>query len=102
MVLLRFLISALYSALLTPIYLLWAQQQADAQIDKMQEAAFNTPGAESAVTPAMALGGAGVLASQLFVGRALLRLSGVQSIASLLLGSSVGAIIFWKQLRGPL
>ena len=57
----RFLFNLLATALALPYYLEWSRAQAEEQIDEMQRAAFNTPGAESPVTPAVILGGMGLL-----------------------------------------
>ncbi|MEZ4580212.1 MAG: hypothetical protein R3A10_00925 [Caldilineaceae bacterium] len=49
----------------------------------MQEAAFNTPGAEAPVTPSIVMGGIGLLFGHFVVGRRLLRLRGWQALFEL-------------------
>jgi hypothetical protein len=57
----RFVVAVLYPTLLLPLYLAWSRGQAERQIDKMQRAVFNTPGAESPLPPAVIVGGVGLL-----------------------------------------
>jgi hypothetical protein len=86
---LRFLLSALYPALLLPWFLQWAEEESDAQIDKMQQKVHFTPGAEAPVPPAVALAGAALLSGHFLLGR-LVRLAGWQALLSLLLGAVAG------------
>ncbi len=92
---LKFLISTLFTAILLPFYLFWGRIRSEAQIDKMQAAAFNSPGVEAPVPPAVMAAGLGVLGSHLAMGRAL-GLRGWQSLLSLLLGSTIGIFIFLR------
>ena len=82
----NFILSTLYTALLLPFFLRWGRQQAEAQIDKMQESVFNTPGAEAPVPPLVLVGGLGLIASHFFFARRFLRLKGWQAFLSWLLG----------------
>lgn len=92
-IVIRILISALGLALGLPIYLRWANALAEQQIDKMQEAAFNTPGVESPLTPGVLGGGAALVGGHLLLGR-LLGLRVWQALISLLLGAAAGIILF--------
>ena len=96
----RFLASIVLTALALPVYLRWSAEQAEEQIDKMQEAAFNTPGAEAPVTPSIVMGGIGLLFGHFVVGRRLLRLRGWQAFLSLLAGVAGGVATFvWQTDR---
>ncbi len=92
--------SIIYLAAVLPIYLQWSRQQAENQIDKMQEAVFNTPGAESALTPAVVIGGVTLLSSHFVIARKGLELDNEETLATMLLGGLVGFAIFrwlWPQ-----
>lgn len=56
----RSLFTLAYPVLLVPLYLDWSRRQAEAQIDRMQAAVFNTPGAEAPVPPVVVVGGLGL------------------------------------------
>ena len=58
---LKFTLSTLFTTALLPLFLFWSRAQTEGQIDKMQEAAFNTPGMESPITPPMLAGGVGFM-----------------------------------------
>lgn len=89
---LRFLLTLTYPVGLIPLYLTWSQGQAEAQIDKMQRAVFNTPGAEAPVTPAVLFGGVGLaLGYGVWTGI----LGGKQRGLGLLLGVPLGVAIFF-------
>lgn len=85
----RFLLSTFVTALAIPFYLKWSREQAEGQIDKMQRAVHSTPGAESPVTPAVLLGGAGLLAGHWLLSR-LLGLRFWQTFLSLLAAIAAG------------
>ncbi|MFZ4656607.1 MAG: hypothetical protein ACOYNY_06330 [Caldilineaceae bacterium] len=86
--------SILYLAAVLPLYLQWSQQQAERQIDKMQDAVFNSPGAESTVTPAMVIGGVAVLGSHFVISRKGLELDNGDTLATMLLGGVLGFLTF--------
>ncbi len=94
---LRFTLSTLFTTALLPLFLSWSQEQSEQQIDKMQEASFNTPGMESPVTPPMLAGGAGLVVGHFLVG-GWLGQKAWQSVLSLLMGLGAGVGIF-LQLR---
>lgn len=86
--------SILYLAAVLPLYLQWSRQQAEGQIDKMQGAVFNSPGAESTVTPAMVIGGVAVLGSHFVIARKGLDLDNGETLATMLLGGVLGFLTF--------
>lgn len=86
----RFLLSVFLNAIVTPIYLKWATDTAETQIDKMQKAVHFTPGAESPVPPLVLAGGIGLLAGS-WLTAIVLRLRTWQAFLSLILGATAGA-----------
>jgi len=96
---LKFILNTLYTALLLPLYLKWSRQQIESQIDKMQEAVFNTPGVEAPVPAPVLLGGIALIGGHLWLGQRGLRLRGWQTMSSLVLGSLIGTGLFliWTQ-----
>ncbi len=96
----RFLICLLYPLLLTPIYLTWGRDQAETQIDKMQQAVFNTPGSEAPIPPAVIVGGIGLLAGYGLLGW-MLRLPGWARFVGLLLGLPLGVAVYLVRQREP-
>ncbi len=90
----KFILSIFYTALLLPFYLRWSQQQTERQIDKMQDAVFNTPGAETIVTPPIVLGGLMLLGFHFLLGKRALGLKTWQTVLSLLMGVTAGLGIF--------
>jgi hypothetical protein len=89
-------INSLCTALSLPFYLEWAQGRAEQQIDKMQSAVFNTPGAESPLPPVVFLGGMGLLVTHFAFGQ-VLGLRGWQRFLSLLLGIAIGLGIVYRR-----
>jgi hypothetical protein len=91
----RFLLSTFVTALTVSFYLKWSRDQAEGQIDKMQQAVHGTPGAESPVTPVVLLGGLGLLAGHWLFAR-LLGLRFWQIFLSLLaaIGAGFGFYFF--------
>ena len=67
----RFLLSIFLTALTVPFYLKWSRDQAEGQIDKMQQAVHGTPGAEAPVTPEVLLSGVALLAGHWLLSRML-------------------------------
>lgn len=97
---LRFLISTFCTALLTQLYLRWGRQQAEAQIDQMQQSVFNTPGMGAPVPPAVLLGGGAFLGAHFLVGKQFLHLKSWQTGFTLLLGAGLGILFFRQQRKG--
>lgn len=86
--------SILYLTALLPLYLQWSKQQAERQIDKMQEAVFNSPGAESPITPAVVAGGVTLLSSHFVIARKGLNLDNEEALATMFLGGVLGFLTF--------
>lgn len=86
--------SILYLAAILPLYLQWSRQQAEGQLHKMQSAVFNSPGAESTMTPAMVVGGLAVLGSHFVISRKGLDLDNGDTFATMLLGGVLGFLTF--------
>jgi hypothetical protein len=85
----KFLLSVGLTGAAAPFLLRWGRNQAEEQIDKMQAAVFNSPGAEAPIPTAV-------------VG-SLLGLSGWQKALSLLLGGAAGAANFYyADMKGRL
>jgi len=95
----RFLLSTFLTALAVPFYLKWSRDQAEGQIDKMQQAVHGTPGAESPVTPEVLLGGAGLLAGHWLLSR-VLGLRFWQAFLSLLIAIGAGFGYFFFGASG--
>lgn len=89
----RFLLCLLYPVLLIPLYLDWSRAQAEGQIDKMQQAVFNTPGSEAPLPPVVVVGGVGLLVGYGLWAR-LLRLPGWAHFLGMLLGAPLGVAVF--------
>lgn len=89
----RFLLSLAYPILVTPLYLDWSRRQAEQQIDKMQEAVFNTPGAEAPLPPMVILAGVGVTTGYGLWSK-LLGMRRGWGLLALILGAPVGIAIF--------
>ncbi len=92
MAMLRFLISVLLNSAAWFVLIDWGWMQAERQIDKMQEAAFDTPGAAAPIPPKVFAAGAGALLGHAYLSREL-RLSAGESALSLLLGGAAGAAL---------
>lgn len=88
----RFWLSALANAAAWYAFLDWARGQAEGQIDRMQQEAFDTPGAAAPILPAVFVTGAGVLLGHSLLSRAL-RLGAWRAWFSLILGGAAGAAI---------
>ena len=98
---LRFLLCLVYPILLIPLYLDWSRQQAEAQIDKMQRAVFNSPGAAAPVPPWVLVIGVGLMAGYLLVGK-LLRVPGWWRLLAAFLGVPVGVAVYILRQSDPL
>ena len=96
----RFLFSTASLVLIVPVFLDWAKAESEQQIDKMQEAAFNTPGVEAPLPGRVLAGAAILLVGHLVAGRLILRLSPVAAFLSLLLGGTAGVGAFFLRRAG--
>ncbi len=90
---LPFLAALAYPIVMLPVYLGWSRRQAEGQIDKMQAAVFNSPGAEAPIPPSVAVAGLGLLAGYGLV-TMWLGVKGWQRVAALVVGAAVGGAIF--------
>jgi hypothetical protein len=97
---LRILMVFAYPILLLPLYLTWSAQQAEAQIDKMQRAVFNSPGAESPVPTPVVLAGVGLLGGFGLLTWAL-GVKGWVRVLALGVGAPVGVAIFALRQAQP-
>ncbi len=92
---LKFIAMTLSTAACLRLYLGWSRRQAEAQIDEMQRAAFNTPGAAPPIPATVVVAGAGLVGGYLLLAR-LLGQPGRQAALSLLLAGIVGGLSFWR------
>jgi hypothetical protein len=94
----RLILSILISAVTWFQFLDWARGKTEGQINKMQEAAFNTPGADAPVPIAVLMAGVSVVTAHFTVGR-FLRLRRWQTLTSLMLGLGAGVFLFAKRVQ---
>lgn len=88
--LIRFLMGALAATASTYFYGGWAQAESETQIGKMLLNAYNTPGAETPLTPQVIAAGFTVLGAVWSVQRKVLRLGRLGALVALLLGVAGG------------
>jgi hypothetical protein len=96
---LRLFVALAYPIFLIPLYLDWSRGQAEDQIDKMQQAVFNSPGVEAPVPPPVVVGGALLLLGYWGV----TRLFGVQGwlrFWGVVIGAPIGVAIFTQRQAG--
>ncbi len=96
----RFLLHTLLLALLAPSFIAWVRSQSEAQIDKMQKAVFNSPGAEAPLTPVVLASGFGLIAGHVVLGRTLFQLKTWQTVITALLGGAIGVVAYWVRVKG--
>lgn len=89
----RFLFNALLTGLFFPLFLRWSLEQADAQLKKMQDAAYDTPGAGSPLPPQVLLGAAGLIGAHFLLGSGILKQKLRVSLLALIVGAAVGAFM---------
>ena len=94
----RTLLSAVIGAATWYEFLGWARKETEGQISKMQDAAFNTPGAEAPVPTSVVLAVFGVISGHFALCR-IFRLSRLQSIVSLLLAFAFAAVLLLRPRR---
>jgi hypothetical protein len=90
---LPFLAALAYPVLTLPPYLDWSRRRIEGQIDKMQAAVFNTPGAEAPIPPAVVVAGLGWLVGYGAVA-AWMGVTGWRRTAALILGVTAGIALF--------
>lgn len=89
-----FLFSLLANLLINHFFLAWAQKETGAAIGRMQDAAFDTPGAQSPLPAPVLVGGGALIAGELLLARWIGRLSGGRAVLALLLGGVVAGAIY--------
>jgi len=94
----RILLSAGISAASWFEYLTWAREQTEGQISKMQDSAFDTPGAEPPVPSSILVAAVSVVAGHFALTR-MLRMRRGQSVLSLILGVAVAVLLLLRPIR---
>jgi len=94
-----FLLSLICNAVMSVLFLGWAKRETDAQIGKMQDAAFDTPGAQSPLPPPVLVSGVALAAGQMGLAKGVWRLSSSQAVISVLLGGAIAAVLRLFQPR---
>ncbi|MEZ4708425.1 MAG: hypothetical protein R3A44_14530 [Caldilineaceae bacterium] len=95
----RFWASVLTTLSVIPFWLRWGLDQSERQIDKMQEAVFNSPGSQAPVTPPVLLASGVLAAGHLFLGLALFRLGFWRTLLSFLVSLAAGVGLFLMFLQ---
>lgn len=90
----RIFVNTLLTAILLSFYIRWSLEQAESQIDKMQDAAFNTLGTEAPLPPHVLLVGFSILCGHFLLARRLTQLTFVATTGSFFAASLTGAIIY--------
>jgi len=82
------------------LFLGWARRETDARIGKMQDAAFDTPGAQSPLPAPVLVAGSALAVGQWGVAQGMCRLSAGRALVALLLGAIVaGGIHLFQPSR---
>ena len=90
----RFWASVLTTLSVIPLWLRWGLDQSEQQIDKMQEAVFNSPGTQAPIPPPVLLATSALLSAHLLLGLTIFRLSFWRTLLSLLLSFAAGTGLF--------
>lgn len=90
-----FLFSLLANLLINRLFLAWAQEETSAAIGRMQDAAFDTPGAQSPLPATVLVGGGALIAGEVLLARWIGRLSGGRALLALLLGGAIAGAFHW-------
>jgi hypothetical protein len=93
---LRFLITSAMWAVMLPPFIRWGRAQVEFQIDKMQQAVFNSPGSEAPVPPPVYITGLTLLSLHNLVSR-WLGIRGPLWVLSLVVGSMAGGLLYLKK-----
>lgn len=88
--LIRFLFGTTIATVVTYFYAAWARSEGEAQLGKMQLSAYNSPGAESPLPPAVTAAGFSVLGALWWALRTILRMPGWQIATAIVLGAAAG------------
>ena len=86
----RFIAGTALAGGVTYVFANWAQSQTDVQLNKMQLSAYNTPGSEAPIPPAVLTAGMSTLSALWFVQRKLLRQSWGGATLAVLMGAALG------------
>ena len=90
----QFWASVLTTLSVIPFWLRWGLDQSERQIDKMQEAVFNSPGSQSPVTPPIILASGVLAGGHLLIGLLFFRLGFWRTLLSFLVSLAAGIGIF--------
>lgn len=90
----RFWFSVLVSLSVIPYWLRWGVDQSERQIDKMQEAVFNSPGSQAPITPPMMLASSLLIGAHMLAGLTVFRLGLLRSLLSFLTSLALGLGLF--------
>lgn len=82
------------TAILLTFYMRWSFEQAETQIDKMQDAAFNTPGAEAPLPPNVLLAGFAIVCGYILFIRRLTQFTFLAAIGGFFVASLTGIVIY--------
>jgi hypothetical protein len=85
-----------YPVFAIPLYLDWSRRQAESQIDKMQQAVFNSPGMEAPVPPPVLVMGAFLMVGYWLLTR-ICNVRGWARALALLLSAPVGVAIYTQR-----
>ena len=90
----RFIASTIYMSILLPLLLSWAKNEADQRMGKMQDAAYDTPGAESPIPPQVIIGSMGLVGGHFLLGSGMLKQRKRVTLAAFFIGTLIGITTF--------
>lgn len=90
----RFLASTLYISILLPFLLGWAKNETDHRMKKMQDAAYDTPGAESPLPPQVIIGSMGLIGGHFLFSSGIMKLKKRFTFLTLIVGGLIGVAMF--------
>ncbi|MEM7129097.1 MAG: hypothetical protein AAF702_22385 [Chloroflexota bacterium] len=90
----RFLTSSSLFAIALWFFLGWSKKQTEERLDRIQKAAFNTPGVESPLPASVIMVGLGGVGVHFLLAKRLFGLKTFQSIVSVVVGVMVGTVLF--------
>lgn len=77
-------------SILLPLFITWAKGSADRQLEKIQQVAYDTPGAESPVPPQVILGSIGLIGGHFLLGRGIMKQKMSAVLLAFFLGCGIG------------
>jgi len=92
-----FWISLICNVLTGALFLGWARRETDARIGKMQDAAFDTPGAQSPLPASVLVAGGALLVGEWSLAQGACRLSSGRTLATLFLGVLLAGAVHFLQ-----